>query len=101
MATAQPQVVAPSKLSKPGESVELLPIAVIYASSAHDPKAEPTDVGIEIPELSLEAVEQLDDSVLANAVKRFVKERHGDRASDGASMHENTTHTDTHSSSMW
>jgi hypothetical protein len=97
MSTQKPHL----KVSENSEPTQ----AVLPPDAATRPQAqlapEPTDIVIEVPELSLEALEQMDDSVLAKALLRFTNERRAGAGSDGAAMHTNTTHTDTHSSSMW
>lgn len=60
------------------------------------PKAiEPLD---EVIDLSLEDLENEDDTVLSEALGRFLREEH---SSPGVTAHTNTTHTNSYASNPW
>lgn len=68
-----------------------------------EPQVQPSGVsqeaiGIDLSDITLDDLEQLDDSVLAHALRRFHRETNGP---EGAVAHNSTTHDSSHSSSPW
>ena len=57
------------------------------------------DVGIDLTDITLDDLEELDDSALSKALRRFRRESTSE--SDGAVAHNSTTHNSSHSSSPW